>query len=198
MKGLLLKDFYLAQKHCRSYILVAGFFLVMAVLGTGNLFFMFYPSIFVGMLPVTLLGYDERSGWDKYCGTLPYTKAQIVSAKYILGLIMQVLVTVVVLAALAVRGMLTAEIAVTLVALSSLAASICLPFMFRYGVEKGRIAYYIMVGAICGGSAFASNMIEWQIFRFSGAVSFLLPLLSLGILALSWLLSIRFYEKREF
>jgi len=90
-----------------------------------------------------------------------------------------------------------AEIAVTLVTLSSLAASICLPFMFRYGVEKGRIAYYIMVGVICGGSGFASNVIEWQIFRFSGAVLFSLPLLSFGILALSWFLSIRFYEKRE-
>ena len=64
MKGLLLKDFYMAAKYCRACLLC-------------------------GMIPVNLLAYDERSRWLEYSGTLPYTKAQIVSGKYLVGIIVQ-------------------------------------------------------------------------------------------------------------
>ena len=52
-----------------------------------NMFFVFYPCLFCGMVPVNLLAYDERSRWLQYSGTLPYTRAQIVSGKYLIGLI---------------------------------------------------------------------------------------------------------------
>ena len=33
------------------------------------------------MIPAVLLIYDERSKWNSYCGTLPYSKSQIVSGR---------------------------------------------------------------------------------------------------------------------
>jgi hypothetical protein len=44
----------------------------------------FPPFRFDGrMLPVTLLSYDEKEKWHIYSGTFPYSRAQIVSSKYV-------------------------------------------------------------------------------------------------------------------
>ena len=66
MKGLLLKDLYMTMKYCRSYLLIAVVFTAVSFVGNDNLFFIFYPCPFCGMIPVTLLGYDERSHWQQY------------------------------------------------------------------------------------------------------------------------------------
>lgn len=199
MKGLLLKDLYLAKKHCRSYVLMVIVFMGAAMMNPNGLFFIFYPCILAGMLPVTLLSYDERSGWDVYSGTLPCSRAQLVSAKYIFGLTVQAAVLAVVSLCLALRGSLSGEIFVMLIAISSAGGSISLPVMFRYGVEKGRIAYYIMVGAVCAGSVIATGLfteLEAEM-AFGRSTELAIVLVSFALLALSWYLSIRFYERRE-
>ena len=81
MKGLLLKDLYMMRKYCRSYLLIAVVFIALSFASNQNLFFVFYPCLLCGMIPVNLLGYDERSRWLQYSGTMPYTRAQIVSCK---------------------------------------------------------------------------------------------------------------------
>ena len=69
----------------------------------------------------------------------------------------------------------------------------------KYGVEKGRIAYYVMVGIVCGGSVAASQLMtestEQEINLFG--VLPIVCLIGIGIFALSWYLSIVFYKKRE-
>ncbi len=210
MKGLLLKDFYMTMKYCRSYFLIFAVFIVVSVAGDNNLFFVFYPCLLSGMIPVTLLGYDERSKWSQYCGTLPYTKAQIVSAKYFIGLFAQISVIVLSALAQAVRmnlhGTLDSRSYLMLMALllilSCFSSSISLPFMFKFGVEKGRIAYYIMIGMVCGGSVVATRLFETMetAERVKFPTDRLLPILCLaavGLYALSWYLSVVFYKKRE-
>ena len=46
---------------------------------------------------------------------------------------------------------------------STLTSSICLPFVFKLGVEKGRTAYYIMIGFVCGASVLASSILRGQL-----------------------------------
>ena len=89
MKGLLLKDWYMMKKYCRMYIFIAAVFIAVSLVNNGNMFFVFYPCLLCGMIPVNLLGYDERSRWMQYSGTMPYTKTQIVSGKYLVGLLAQ-------------------------------------------------------------------------------------------------------------
>ena len=60
MKGLLLKDFYLISKYCRAFLFIMAVFIGVSFLGEGNLFFAFYPCIISGMLPMTLIAYDEQ------------------------------------------------------------------------------------------------------------------------------------------
>ena len=66
MKGLLLKDWYMMKQYCRTYPVIAVAFMALSLVDSDNLFFVFYPCLLCGMIPVTLLGYDERSGWVQY------------------------------------------------------------------------------------------------------------------------------------
>lgn len=207
MKGLLLKDWYMAKKYCRSYLLIAVVFIAASFFGRENMFFVFYPCLLCGMIPVTLLAYDERSHWLEYSGTLPYSKAQLVSGKYLLGLIAQFVMLIVTGIAQAIRMRLSGGFDAgsffllmgSIFAMSALASSISMPFMFKLGVEKGRIAYYVMIGVVCAGGLIASGLFT------SGAVSDVrsaavcpaLILVGLGVYFLSWSLSTALFEKRE-
>lgn len=207
MKGLLLKDFYLALKYCKAYLLIFAVFIVVSVFGDDNFFFAFYPCLLSGMIPVTLIGYDERSKWSNYCGTLPYTKTQIVSGKYLIGLFAQIAVIVLSAFAQAVRmkinGSFDSQSYLTLMEylfiLSCFSSSVSLPYIFKFGVEKGRIAYYIMIGVVCGGSVAAMSLFE-KTEAIEFPIGALLPILCIAaaaVYALSWYLSIVFYKKRE-
>ena len=130
------------------------------------MFFVFYPCLLCGMIPVTLLGYDERSRWTEYVGTLPYTKMQIVSAKYMIGLFTQITMLLVVCitqgAKMGIEGTFVLKeflvLMMLLLMMSSVASSLTLPFVFKYGVEKGRSAYYVMIGVVCAGSILATTL----------------------------------------
>lgn len=207
MKGLLLKDVYMMKKHLRIWILMMLLFVVGGALDPETMFFIFYPCMICGMIPVSLLGYDERSKWDVYAGTLPCTRAQFVSAKYLLGLLALAAVLVLTAVTQAVR-MIAADcfswaeyllLLGMLVMLGCVSTGMTLPFMFKFGVEKGRMAYYVMVGLICGCSAFLPRYFRPEL-QAQVSLNAGLPvavLIVLGLFALSWYLSIRFYEQRE-
>lgn len=207
MKGLLLKDLYMAKKYCRIYLLIAVVFIAVSFASNDNLFFVFYPCLLCGMIPANLLGYDERSHWLQYSGTLPYTKEQIVSCKYLIGLMVQITILIVTGIAQAVKMSIdgtfelnnyTALMLVLLI-MAMISSSISLPAMFKLGVEKGRIAYYVMIGVVCAGSAVASSVFGTD-FQAEIQLDSILPILcfiGIGIYALSWYMSIVFYKKRE-
>ena len=207
MKGLLLKDWYMMKRYCRSHLFCVIGFTILSVMSSGNMFFVFYPCLLCGMIPVTLIGYDERSRWMQYSGTLPCTKAQVVSGKYLLGLFTQLAVLLVMGTAQAAKmivagGFVPEEFIVLLLLLlivSTLASSIALPFVFKLGVEKGRTAYYVMIGFVCGASVLASGLFKGQ-FGTEIKPNLLLAALAVAgicIYLFSWYMSIVFYKKRE-
>ena len=209
MKGLLLKDFYMTVKYCRTYLLIGIVFIAVSFAGADsqNMFFVFYPCLLCGMIPVNLLAYDERSRWLEYSGTLPYTKAQLVSAKYLVGVIVQGVMLLAVGIAQAVRMNLAGSfrlgeygmIMALIFAMATITSSISLPFMFRWGVEKGRIAYYCMIGFVCAagylGSVFFTE--SRKVTAAGSLVPWAMILLGTAIYAASWLVSIALYQKRE-
>lgn len=207
MKGLLLKDWYMMRKYCRSYLFIAVGFLILSFMDKSNMFFVFYPCLFCGMVPVNLLAYDERSRWLTYSGTLPYTRAQIVSGKYLIGLFTQTAMLLLTGIAQGIRmgmdgGYRATDVLVILLLLliaSTVTSSVTLPFMFKLGVERGRAAYYVMIGLICGISALLTGLFR-EPLRMEIRPNLILVLLAaagVGIYALSWYLAIVFYRKRE-
>ena len=207
MKGLLLKDWYMMKKYCRAYLLIAVVFIAVSLFSYDNMFFVFYPCLLCGMIPVNLLGYDERSRWMQYSGTLPYTKTQIVSGKYLIGLLSQITILVATGVAQAAKMLIAhnfelgdfAVLMLLMLIVSTLTSSICLPFVFKLGVEKGRTAYYVMIGFVCGASVLASSILRGQLVSEiqPNLILALVAVAGIGIYILSWYLSIVFFKKRE-
>ena len=171
------------------------------------MFFVFYPCLLCGMIPVNLLGYDERSRWTEYVGTLPYTKTQIVSAKYLIGLFTQIAMLTVICITQGVKTGIEGTfvlkeflvLMMLLLIMSSVASSLTLPFVFKYGVEKGRGAYYVMIGVVCAGSIIATTIFK-EGLQNEIQLNAVLPIaciVGVGIYALSWYLSIVFYKNRK-
>lgn len=207
MKGLLIKDLYMTKKYCRSYLLIAAVFIAISFASDNNMFFIFYPCLLCGMIPVNLLGYDERSRWMQYSGTLPYSKTQIVSSKYFIGLFAQTAMLTVIGISQAIRMSMNGGfrfddfivLILMILIMSTITSSITLPFVFKLGVEKGRVAYYVMIGVLFGGIYVASSIFGENLhtdIQMDDILS-ILCLVGIGIYAFSWYLSIVFYKKRE-
>lgn len=206
MKGLLLKDWYMMKMYCRSSFVIAVGFIVLSLISNDNLFFVFYPCLLGGMIPVNLLGYDERSRWIQYSGTMPYTKTQFVSGKYLIGLLAQLAILLVMGVTQAMKMVMAgtfilgdfAVLMLLIFLVSTLTSAIPLPFIFKLGVEKGRMAYYVMIGFVCGASVLASSFYKSQlgIEMKHNVLLAVLVVAGIGIYIFSWYMSIIFYKKR--
>ena len=207
MKGLMLKEFYMAWKYCRLLLVITLVFLGMAMLPSSeNLFLLVYPCALASFIPVTLQSYDTQSRWNVYFETLPTSRAQYVSAKYLIGLILgEFLLALTGLSQLLAmklsgEGSLY-QLLSLLSALQFLAIAppaLCLPLIFKWGVEKGRILFLVMIGIVFGGSAaLALGVEDGGSFSLPGNLSVWLLLGVIVLYALSWVLSIRLYRTRE-
>ena len=86
MKGLILKDLYMAKRYFRIYFVLMLVFCALSFV-YDNAFISAYPMVLMAMVPINLLAYDENFRWDRYCCALPCSRAQCVSAKYLIVII---------------------------------------------------------------------------------------------------------------
>lgn len=204
MKGLLLKDFYLIVKYCGAQLFAIVLFAGVSLFYDNSLFRV-YPGLFAAMIPVMLYSYDEREKWCSYSQTLPISKVQYVSEKYLLGLAVVFVMAIVMgvvqgfgKAASFPEPVSTAFTMAELLLAGLVSLSFLLPFLFKFGAEKGRIAYMIVIGAVCALVVMGESMAP---ISFTVIVSRLnLPLiliLAAALYLISWLLSENFYQKRE-
>ena len=203
MKGLLKKDLYMILKYGRTLLVMSVLFLGMSVVAEENFFFIVYPVLLGGVLPVTLLSYDERFGWNRYCDALPITRRQVVDERYLMSLLSFLALYVLTLLVQALvllpkgRGEDLLELAGLLPCLGLVAPALMLPITLRWGVEKGRILYYFIIGVIvAAGLVFSSDFVGpgKAIGRWGTAA---VLLVSVVFFVASWLLSVKLYEKRE-
>ena len=208
MKGLLRKDIYMAAQYYRAVLLVVAVFLLLTIFGDGSLIFLAYPTMISGMLPITLLSYDTHFKWEQYSGTLPYTRAQLVTVKYLMGLIFSGGVLLVCLGVLALRQILgdgfdlDAFLGAGLLCfvLGVAAPAFLLPLAFKFGPEKGRLLFIVLIASLCG-AGFALGQTDFLSGLAIGntvVVALAAAGVTLALYLLSWRLSIHFYQKKEF
>lgn len=210
MKGLLLKDLYIITKYCRFYLIAVPVITMVS---------MFYPETFTGLsmslsimaitLTMTTMAYDERSKWTEYCCTLPYSKVQVVSSKYIMGLLGEAAVILFILLSMILQLMITGTenillclaVCGAIFLVGCILTAIVMPLVFRLGTEKARIAL-IIIFVIFLSVIIALNPDEITV---AGAENFVippvlfiaLPAAAVALYILSWYLSIVIYKKRE-
>lgn len=203
MKGLLLKDIYVAKKNLRTFLVMILAFSLgsLAVRDSGN-FFLCYGIVMMPGITMSLISYDERYHWDTYAGAMPLNREQMVTEKYLLHLVM-VLVWLPVLLVLQhfqqvpAFGGAPLTLLVAGLNLGLLLPGILLPIIFALGTEKGRAGYYVV---LFGGMILAT--VSEKLTSLTGYVpeamaGIVLILLPAAVYVLSWRIAIRLYEKRN-
>ena len=202
MKGLFLKDFYVAKKNLRTFLIMILAFSLgsLAAWENGN-FFLCYGIVMMPGITMSLISYDERYHWDSYAGAMPLSREQLVTEKYLLHLGM-VLVWLPVLLLLQRFQQVPAfggsplTLLVAGLNLGLLLPGILLPIIFALGTEKGRAGYYVV---LFGGMILAT--VSEKLTSLTGYVpeamaGIVLILLPAAVYVLSWRIAIRLYKQR--
>ena len=217
MIGLVLKDMLVMRKTIRTYAMFLAFYLVLTLL---QLFTISFTTailqLIVMLLPMSAFSFDEMAKWDRYALTFPLGRRALVTGRYLFALIMTVfaglcgLVSCVLVSIFDTQDMILENMMTVMVCLSLglLYADILLPLCYKLGPERSRPYFYLVIflpivlifgayqlGVFAPGSlAFLSEVPD------SAAVtlSCFLPLVPLAGMGISYLISCRIMEQKEF
>lgn len=148
MKGLLLKDFYSLRQQLIYYLIFTAASVVLTFTWQ-NVSVLMGISVFLTIsIPTSAMAYDERDRWTKYARACGLKPREIVAEKYLLMLLSAATVFV----PLTVYEIFAAEkewlTVAVFMSLALITAAALLPLMFKYGVEKGRVALMVAFVAI--------------------------------------------------
>ncbi len=184
-------------------------FLVMVVFSAipGGLLVPFTFLYAMMLTSVSLMSVDEQTQWEALALMLPYSRRQLVVAKYVMGWL-GIAVAFVISAALqglwAVTGIDELqkglfEAMCLYAAVAGVGLALMLPVNFRFGYAKGRIMTILFAGII-GGAVGASMGTGEAAFTFLSAAARVHPavylLLSAALCAATIPLSVTGYRKR--
>ncbi|SOB93382.1 ABC-2 family transporter [Ureibacillus xyleni] len=209
MKALLLKDFFSMKSQIKWV-----FFIVICVIGMT--FFirdgmiLLAITLMFGTIQVTsIFAFDEMSGWDKYANTLPFRKSEIIKSKYILSLLLTVGILLLVCPFVVFSNYVSEtfklneliSIICLVVSLSIVLLSFIIPTFIKFGMQKARIVLFIVVFSFSYGMKFVLDLItvpSLPPIETIQRMSYVSPIFALILLVLSYIISVKFYEAKEF
>ncbi len=210
MLGLIKKDFLLIKANLKSMVIIFIVYLILAFQGTFDVTFI-VPLIGI-MLFVSTFTYDDFNNWNSYAVTLPNGRKNVVRAKYIASIILTVVLGI---GALAIgigisytktNSINLDEIISSLMGtmLSSvIIISLLYPIMFKFGATNGRIILFVVVFAIAGVGAVVSQLVDMtpiinMINRLDSYSLIAIPIISVILICISYLVSNKIYQNKEF
>ena len=208
MKGLLLKELFMIRKTWISITIFIATFGCMGIFG-GEPNMMLMISIFISIWSISFLSFDDVSKWRQYSLTLPYGRKTIVSSKYLAVLLSDIISAVLVLCCYMISVCLkiidfSADELVLLMFLSVVGGVIypvlTLPLYYRFSSEKARMFIMVAGGIVGGTSTFFMKLpfMNMDIIINNAEIAMFIILASVVIFfILSWLLSVKIYEKRD-
>ena len=206
MKGLLLKDILSLRKYMRTLLLFTAAYALLIFFLDSSDFLGGMIVLMCAMIPITSFSLDHQAGWDVYELSLPVSRRDIVKSKYLLALILTLIGTGISIAiGLAYRlithsGDLLEALTVSyaLFAVGLIFASVLLPLIFKFGVEKSRLlliaVFAIPTAAFVALSGAGVKLPDEQAIMRLVAFS---PLILVAALGLSYAASCAIYRKKE-
>ena len=190
MKGILFKDFLSAKRILTIYLLMIICF---SFGGAKGVFFALCYSI---MVPVNLLGFDERSRFDRYASVL--TGLQCVADKYIVTyLCMAMMMALSSLIAFIRTGVAPAMGDMLLYAATVLAThALCMPLLIRMGVTKGQWVYLLSLAAEFGVMAIIGNLGGEGVVEKISALALPIFLAALAVNVASMFVAAKMFDRR--
>lgn len=209
MLGLIKKD--LLMMKANSKILLSTLFIFIIFLLQGGETIYFVPAFFMTVIFMSTFSYDEYNKWNAYAVTLPNGRKNVVKAKYIANLILMALTILFTLVAAITIGSISNNLHIDQLCSSifgvffglTLIQTLSYPIIFKFGVEKGRIALFVgLFGfSILFGFLFQhihlsipKNIIEF----LNGYYMLYIPILIIFLYLISYFVSLSIYQKKEF
>lgn len=214
MRGLLTKDFCLLAGQKRFFIIVIALAVLFLITGQNEIFVVGYVTMLCAFFSISTIHYDEFNKGSSFLFTLPFGRKEYALEKYLFGIIMGVLGWLVSsIAGIAVActrstvdfGEWWASILTYLPVLLIMLA-LMIPIELKFGVEKGRIASFIVFFVIFGFCFLGGEMADRLGLDFSGVMenmsmeklALAAVVFTLLALAVSVSASIKIMEKKQF
>lgn len=217
IKGLIIKDLLQLKSYKRTLIVFIFVFVAtsMAQENTRNILIVML-TLGLGMFSIATFSYDEMAKADKYILTLPLTKKEVVLGKYLLVMVSTVLGAILGMLASSILSFIVVgeqpnileliELAIGGIFGIGIVESIQIPFIYKYGAEKGRIQIFIAIavvafflgGIVWLGEKYGINLLDSLMVD---AVFKVIPIILLVAIAIiyfiSYKISYRLYKKKE-
>ncbi len=209
MYGLIKKDLLMIKQNLKILMLTFIIFLGMTIINESDMTFIL-PFMAV-MLSISTFSYDNYNKWDAYAVTLPNGRKNVVRAKYISTLIFVTISFIISIISLFLMNKcgINIDLKSSISELTGclfgvfLIMIIMFPIMYKFGVEKGRIALFIIAFGVTGLAFLLSKSIHINIPSniidfFKNYYKVLIPILACLLMFASYKISQSFYSKKEF
>lgn len=213
MLGYILKDFVLLKKQFRVLLLIMGAYTLYA-LGLKQLTMLAFIGCFGNIgTALAIFSYEERAGFFKYNCILPISRKRQVLCRYLETLGVSLVIFLFTLAVSA--GIRTEETMpqkflqmLSFACLGLIYISILMPLIYKLGVEKTRFLMLLVFAVPIGigyGFVKLAGPVRIAAILSSGAVAFIadhllffVPMATLVIVVLSYIISVRMEAGREY
>lgn len=158
MRALLLKDILALKRTLRIYAAFLVVYCGIGIFSDNPSFFMVFITVLSIMLPINAMTIDKGCHWNAYAACLPIPRSMGVLSKYILaglGILAAIIPCLVFRLVDRYTSLITDTISWSEIALmTALALTILafqMPFLFRFGPERGRFASMAALLLLCIG-----------------------------------------------
>ena len=210
MLGLIKKDFLLIKANLKSMIIIFVIYIMLAFQGTLDVTFII-PLIGI-ILFLSTFSYDDFNNWNSYAVTLPNGRKNVVRAKYIASIILMIILAVVAfsigigISYIKTNSINLDEIISSLMGtmLSSvIIISLLYPIVFKFGATNGRIILFAVVFGIAGLGTLIAQFIDMTpiiniINKLDNYLLIAIPIIYIILLGISYLISSKIYQNKEF
>ncbi len=210
MKSLLLKDMYCLGYSVKYTALVLVIFACLFIPSAGAVGFVFAAAFMCSSMTLTTFAMDEGAHWMRYAATFTKKRKTVITAKYVLALVLCVIGALVGIAAgmasmqikLDSQGLLESGLYLLLAVFTTFTVvSSAIPLVVKYGAERARL-FVVVIAAIPAG---AVALVVWWLSLQGIALTdtvYAWIFLIVGLLCLVWnfisyKISCSLYEKAE-
>ena len=204
MKGLIINDIFSMKKLMKTMLVVfVAFGIAWAVMGQAET-----GAAIIGVLGVTyllnLFSYDEFYHWENYVAVLPLPRKQVVLARYLSFGLTVVVFQLVSVVYLLITGSLDANGISTMfgaLLMQIYVGIVLIPVSYKYGTQKGRFIYILLLGLpfllVIAASGWISSLEQSSAFDLMGLLG-IVVLIMLLLLFVSFRWSVAILSKKEY
>ena len=211
MIGLILKDLIQMKRILKTLAGLALIYILIAFFQGSSEIVITLSVVVCVITGVNTLALDEQSKWNQYALTLPFDRASLVIGKYIMLFIMACISSAaVMLLELCINRMAGGISDLLVVGLgafmgSLISTSLLLPFMYKFGIERGRYVLMAVVMipfllALLGEKAGITLTVPAldNAAQFVNRNPWILLVMALAFVMVSMLISVMICKKKEY